>query len=443
MNGVIRLPPPLARLAASRGARSAAASFGLQVVLTGVMLLVSLLLARVLGAGGLGAYANAMAWLQVLLIPAVLGMNQLLVREIAGAQAGDGREHPARLIAWADRLVLGSSLLLAAGAAWLAWLLWYETQPVLVWTLWTVLPALPFWALTRLRQAALRGFHRVLSGQLPELVVRPTLHLVMLAALFLLVGTFTPVAAVGLYVGATVVAFLVGEVLLRRVGVGSDRTPPAVEQRRTWLRAALPLTLVGGLQVLNARTGILLLGIFGEPAEVGIYSVANRWAELITYLLTAVNVVVGPSFARLYRQGDVRGLQRLAVRSARMVLLFSVLAALPLMLFGEAFLLPFGREFVAGDAALSILSVGRLVNAAAGSCGVLLLMTANEEAALKGTALGAVLSVTLSVALIPRWGAVGAAIASTASMAAWNVSLAISVRREIGISSTAFVLRKP
>lgn len=50
------------------------------------------------------------------------------------------------------------------------------------------------------------------------------------------------------------------------------------------------------------------------------------------------------------------------------------------------------------------------------------------------------LSIALNLLLIPRFGAVGAAIASSSAIAVWNFAMLLYVRRTIGIDATALAL---
>jgi len=51
-----------------------------------------------------------------------------------------------------------------------------------------------------------------------------------------------------------------------------------------------------------------------------------------------------------------------------------------------------------------------------------------------------VLSIVLNVLFIPRFGAAGAAVASSSATAAWNLVMLIYVRRTIGIDASALAL---
>jgi len=63
--------------------KGATGSFALQIGFAGFAFLNAIVLARVLGAEGYGAFANAMAWVSLLTIPATFGFGTLLVRDVA------------------------------------------------------------------------------------------------------------------------------------------------------------------------------------------------------------------------------------------------------------------------------------------------------------------------------------------------------------------------
>jgi len=67
---------------------------------------------------------------------------------------------------------------------------------------------------------------------------------------------------------------------------------------------------------------------------------------------------------------------------------------------------------------LQVLVAGRLVNLALGVTGTILVMTGHERASMAQSAMGVALVTTLSLALIPQYGALGGAVAASAAMAA-------------------------
>ncbi|MGH2542589.1 MAG: polysaccharide biosynthesis C-terminal domain-containing protein, partial [Ardenticatenaceae bacterium] len=162
-------------------------------------------------------------------------------------------------------------------------------------------------------------------------------------------------------------------------------------------------------------------------------------ATLVAFTLTAANMVLAPYIAQLYAAGDNTRLQHMVTRGAQVILLTALPVAGTFIFFGEPILASvFGDAYRAGAAALAILCLGQLVNAGAGSVGLILNMTGHERDTAVGVAAAAAANLILNLILIPRFGIEGAAVATAVSLATWNVLLCRRVYRRVGIRSAAF-----
>ena len=84
----------------------------------GLAFLVSVVLARLLGSSGYGAYAYAVSWAMLLSVPAVVGFDILLVREVARHSASGKGGTSIGLLRWSTRFVVVMSMLFVlAGVA--------------------------------------------------------------------------------------------------------------------------------------------------------------------------------------------------------------------------------------------------------------------------------------------------------------------------------------
>ena len=132
----------------------------------------------------------------------------------------------------------------------------------------------------------------------------------------------------GINVVTVVITFVVGvQFLLKTLPKDVKETTPAY-QARIWLRSALPLMFISGMQIINNRTATIMLGAIKGAEAVGIYVVASRGAELITFALLAANSVLAPAVSGLYAVKDMKRLQGVITKSARMVLAFPCLLRL-------------------------------------------------------------------------------------------------------------------
>ncbi|MDQ1274267.1 MAG: hypothetical protein QG591_2897 [Planctomycetota bacterium] len=424
-------------------ARGASGTFGLKIVSTGLSFIIGLLLARLLGTTGYGAYAYAMTWVGLLAVPGALGLDRLLVREVAIYETKSEWCLMKGLLRWANQMVLIVSAGLALLAALISCVFVSHQDSLMLVSFWVALVSLPLITLIRVRQAVLRGFNRVIAGQLPEMLIQPILFICFIGAAYMFFGRgLTAPWILGINIAATGITFIVGAmVLLKTLPPPIRKTYPSYKIRE-WIQSALPLMLLAGIQIINARMDIIMLGAIKGPKEAGIYSVANRGAEFITFILLAVNTSLAPTVASLYAAGDMKKLQDVVTKSTRIILLFSLPMSLVLIIFGHWFLLLFGEAFTQGRTTLAILSVGQLVNAAMGSVGLLLVMTRHERNAAIGMGISAVLNIILNAMLIPKWSMTGAATATASSMIIWNILLAVLVYKAIGIHSTALGIVK-
>ncbi len=401
-------------------------------------LVVAILLARLLGPAGYGTYAFALSIITLLAIPAMFGVPNLLVREVAKYQLHEQWSLLRGALRRSHQAVATMALIIAT----LALLVMLGQGDPLAdpgrMTFAIGLLLMPLLALNHLRGAALRGLRRVVQGQLAPMVIMPAM-LALFAAAFALAWPLSPSLAMLAHVAAALGALLVGSWLLARALPAPVRTATPAYRTREWLAGVLPFSLIAGIQIINNQTDLVMVGLLIDNTAVGLYRVAVQGSVLVGFGLMALNMVIGPHITRLYQQEDRQRLQRMAQASARVVLLIALPVAVVFALFGDTLLdLVFGSEYRGAHAALAILAVGQLCNAAAGSVGLLLNMSGYERLTAWGVGCAAIVNVILNLLLIPRFGINGAAIATAVTLACWNGLLVIAVRRKLQINSTAF-----
>lgn len=417
--------------------RAARGSVLLRVVALASTMATSVVLARALGSSAYGTYAYVFAIVTLLALPSQVGIPTLLVRETAKAQAHEDWPRLKGLWSWATRVILVTSVVVAVIAAF--GIVWCgeRTDADLRWTLVAGLLLVPLIALGNARGAALRGLRFIVSGQLPESVLRPLLLVTFIGLAWWFRGQMSASEAMGWHVLAATLAFLIGGVILWRVRpAGVVHVRADTSQARLWWRAALPLALISGLQVAGGQSGLILLGWFQTQADVGIFKVATSAATLVIFGLQTVTLIMSPHIARLYALEDYKKLQRLLSVGA----LVSALLTIPLLLvfaLGGKWLigLLYGHEYIGAYVPLLILSAGQVINAFFGLNAGLLTMTNLEGHAARWLGVSSLSSIVLGLVLIPWVGVNGAAIAQVISMALWNFAFWLVALKKIGIDT--------
>ena len=153
---------------------------------------------------------------------------------------------------------------------------------------------------------------------------------------------------------------------------------------------------------------------------------------------------MAPAIAKSWESKDLSHLQSLITESAKTAILVAVIIAAPLLLFGEAIIdIVFGEEFSSQSyTTMAILVSGQLINVAMGPVWILLLMCGHERHALRGNIVGLLLTTGLMIALVPKFGQIGAAVATSIGFVVWNTILYRSVAVELKINASFFSLGK-
>lgn len=409
---------------------------GLKVGAIVLSLATGVLLARALGPEHYGIYSFVYALIVLIGLPSRAGLPILVVRETARNQFDQRWGELRGLLTFANVFTFAYSVVAGLIAVYVAWKVWGEggsqTFPTFLWAL----LLLPLISLGSIRGAVLKGLRKPIQGQLPEEILRPLILVLVLAGALLVGADISSVQAYYFHVFAALVAFLIGAGMLWKAIPGPVFSARATYQPRVWAVSLVPLAVFSALRMADSQITIVLLGSLANAEDVGLFKVAFQGAALVSFGLTAVNLVVAPHIARLYQAGDMAKLQEMITKSTRMVMLLSLPVFVVFVMWGEPLVvLVFGTEYGNAALALAVLSFGQLVNVSTGSVGVVLNMSGNERSTLIPVVLALVSNVAFCVWLIPQWGLMGAAIACGASTIICNLLLMVVTTRKTGLKT--------
>jgi O-antigen/teichoic acid export membrane protein len=407
------------------GLNEAILAFGIRVLSAVLMLGLQILLARLMPLDFYGGYVAAWTWMLALGSFAALGFAESSVRFLPRYRA---RGQEARLRAYwrfGLSLVMAVSTGLAVIAAVLAHMLGADGGPGLLVLL--VGLGLPFLALEYYLEGIARSFGWFRLATVPVYIIRPLLIGAICLALVQAGMVLTlPLVGAILIAAMALVAIGVALVIAGRLRF-SGPVRATARQKSLWLRAALPLLAVSGLEDLASYADVLVLSLLATPDEVGLYFAAARALALANFVGYAIYLVSGRRFALDLASRDRAELQR-SVHVASRLTFWSSLAAVAVTLLAGPFLLAaFGPAFVEGYGVMVILGLGLLAKALCGQAGELLVVAGRQRALIWLSGGVLIAGVVLSVLLVPALGMVGAAMASALAMALRSAALALTV----------------
>ncbi|MAG64437.1 MAG: hypothetical protein CMK74_00965, partial [Pseudomonadales bacterium] len=178
--------------------------------------------------------------------------------------------------------------------------------------------------------------------------------------------------------------------------------------------------------------GQIISGFWADSKDVALLIVAQRISLVISFILIAVNFVTTPLYANLFAKNDLGGIEKLSALSSKIMTIVSIASASAILMLADNILELFGDEYKSAFPFVLILCFAQLVNAMTGSVGYLLAMTNKEKVQRNASIISASLLITLCIALCPKFGALGGAIATACAVIVQNCILVVCVRKHLG-----------
>ncbi|MEM7506149.1 MAG: oligosaccharide flippase family protein [Pseudomonadota bacterium] len=402
---------------------------------------IGVLTARLLGVEGFGLYASVIAHVNMLAILVTGGLPTLLLREITAADHAGDEGLLRGLIRRAQQFTGLASAIIALGALAL-WLLLDAGSGWWV-TFWPALAVMACLSFLDVKGAGLRALGQPLMGQVPASLLRPALHLGLLATLAIWVAPIDPVMAVLAFLAASLLALAVSSAMLGQRLSARSSTPP-VFRDRDWLRALGIFLLAGGFIRLNQHLGGVMLEHLSDRRQIALFQAAMQMTMLVLLIRQSIAVLLMPRIKRAFLEGTQADQQRLLVESARISTLFAVLLGGGLMALGQSGIgWIFGEDFADSYDVLAVMIAGQIVIMTLGHPGIALTQAGFERDSARTMALAVALNLAIGIVLIPVLGALGAGFAAIAGLFIATALQARLCQRRLGIRGEAFAPSTP
>lgn len=219
------------------------------------------------------------------------------------------------------------------------------------------------------------------------------------------------------------------------------RQPYPSQLQRKLYKTATPMLISSALFLVVSWSDTLMLSYFLSEDQVGVYRIAFKIATLITFAQFALNAVIAPMVSELHSGGE--NMAFLAKKVAHLNLITAGPIFLSIIILGPFLLQMFDIQNPnAAYPFLAVLSLGQLANAFSGPVLNILNMTGYEQSARNTMLVIATLNILLNALLIPLWGLMGAATATSLTMIGWNFWAAYLVYKFHGVITVPFFAHK-
>lgn len=381
------------------------------LVLTAV---VGVFVARYLGPSGVGLLSYAASVFGLLAPLTLLGMQSVLVREFSTRSE------------WRTILTsaLASQVPLAALASVAGFLLIagtrsFDREAVL---LALVMLPTPLLGLSQSLRAYLEA-----TGRVRQIVVTGIVSAAVASALRitgLLAGA--PVWVFGAFGTAQAVVVLVGlaAAIPGRKRIASARRHVNTDMARRLVLESWPLLVATVAVTVYMQADIIMLGVMSGDEEAGIYTSAARLSEIWYLIPMAALAAVRPRLSRLFVSGDLPRYQRLTQHFMTAAAGVSLLAVGAVLLLADVIIrVLYGSAFQPAGPVLRLhILAAPFVFLGVASSQWFIDRGMTRDLMVR-TVIGAAVNVALNLVLIPRQGALGAAVATLIAYALSSVLL--------------------
>lgn len=387
-------------------------------------------MARLLGPQLFGLYAIGWNALRMVGILATMGLHTGVMHfgtEYRGKDDGAFRSVLTRSVLLSFAIGWAITLVLWLAAPWMTASLFNEPQFLPLFRVFSLM--LPFLGALRVAAVATRISQRMQFSILAEEISQSTINLLLFVVFYLLgwqlLGAI--VATVLSYAAALALAVyflyrLFGSVLT------SPARPPVGDRRLLAYSAPTALAEMSGAVI--TRVDRIFLGVYRTSVDVGVYQAAAQLSIIMASILYAFNMILMPMISEQYHKKDLRQLEELFRINTKWGI-YSVVPLVLVIVFASSDVMTvlFGQEYASGASALLILTVGQFINIATGATATILIMTGNQTTWFRLSLVMMGISLALNLLLVPRWGIIGAAIATSFTVSGQYLISLFIIRR--------------
>lgn len=176
------------------------------------------------------------------------------------------------------------------------------------------------------------------------------------------------------------------------------------------------LLLFASILAVNIYTNLdtVMLGFISSDREVGLYTVAVKVKSLLLAIVNAISVVLLPRLSFYLSENRIDGFNKILKKSISLILMISI----PLVIFfnieaDDSILLLGGSDYVEAKLCMQIVMPILIISGISNIAGNQILIPFGKDSFfMTAVVIGSIIDLILNAFLMPKYGAIGAAVAT-------------------------------
>ncbi len=392
-------------------------------------MILNIIITRTLGIEDSGLYFLALTIIMIMATMGRFGTDGILVKSISAAAVNND---------WAEiKYVYKSSVFLVFITSLFLTIVLYASASSLSESLFNKpelgdilqlmsLSVMPI-ALYTLHASALQGLKKIRDSNITLVFIMP---IIMVLGTLSFLDSYGIDGLVNIYVCSSFLTLILGWFFWKNHSSKMKEINTIINISKI-MHESLPLFKVSIFGVLMSASPMIFLGLWGTETELGGFQIASRIAMLTTFVLTAVNSIFAPKLSGHFSRSENNLVLPLIVKATALMFIAVSPFLLILFMFPEKILAIFGDGFEKYSTVLIVLAFGQLVNVITGSVGQVLVMSGNQEKQKNAFLIATIASILMGIYAVPKYGALGAALASSSGLIVVNLLSVLFVFRYV------------
>lgn len=290
--------------------------------------------------------------------------------------------------------------------------------------------ALFFYGLTMLNIDVFRAINKIFFSEIYRNIIR---YFLFFIGVLILYFTHNSQYLVEVFLLNFVVLSIISTVVLMITFSNKKHERDTIITYKNILFKSGPMAVSAASFLLMQSMDVLMLTKLTNYEIVAYYGAALKLTMIIAIVLASVNSVIAPQISEHYFSKKINLLKQNIKKGTRLIFVVTFPLIIGLALLPTFALSFFGNDYISAKNSLLVLLIGQVINTFCGSVGIYLNMTGKQKIFQLILVTALLLNVILNYILIPIYGMVGAAIATSSSMILWNIVAVIYVYKKDGV----------
>lgn len=398
-----------------------------RLIMLGLNFGVQVLTVRYLTKNDYGAFSFAMSIVAVAAVVALFGQDKAAARYLAiYHEQKDYRRLFGTIVMTISLMAVIGVLVVLSVLAFRGWLgPLFNASPISISLLLIVIAIGPFNAFESYVQDMLAVFASVRSIFWRRYLLSPALKLLAVLVVLAYHGDVFMLAygyLVGSLLGMFIYVIMIYNVWKSRGLLEHFHPRQFIYPVREVFGFSIPLLTTDFLQAVKGAAVILVLEYFRNSTDVAEYRAVVPVAGLNVIVFQSFRLLYTPMAARMFTNNDSEGINALYWNTASWIALISFpVFVITFSLAQPLTVLLFGERYAQSGILLALLSFGNYFNAALGFNAFTLRVYGRVKYIVAIDILSSIANLAINFLLIPRYGALGAAIGTCATLVIYNL----------------------